>query len=50
MTINSLDTSNYFKGLLILAGREKKITQNEKIHSTFKPHTGGMSIWGGGYK
>ncbi|MGD8926178.1 MAG: HNH endonuclease, partial [Thioalkalispiraceae bacterium] len=23
---------------------------DEKIHSTFKPHTGGMSIWGGGYK
>ena len=30
MTINSLDTSNYFRGLLTLAGREKQITQNEK--------------------
>ncbi len=23
---------------------------DRKIHNTFKPHTGGMSIWGGGYK
>jgi hypothetical protein len=23
---------------------------DEKIHSIFKPHTAGMSIWGGGYK
>ena len=30
MTINPLDTSNYFRGLLILAGREKQITQNER--------------------
>lgn len=30
MTINPLDTSNYFKGLLILAGREKQITQDER--------------------
>ena len=30
MTINPLDTSNYFKGLLILAGREKHITENER--------------------
>lgn len=30
MTINPLDTSNYFRGLLILAGREKHITENER--------------------
>ncbi len=30
MTINPLDTSNYFRGLLMLAGSEKQITQNEK--------------------
>ena len=31
MTINPLDTSNYFRGLLMLAGSEKQITQDEKI-------------------
>ena len=31
MTINPLDCSNYFKGLLILVGRKKTITNNEKV-------------------
>ena len=31
MTVNPLDTSNYFRGLLILACSEKPITNNEKI-------------------
>jgi hypothetical protein len=30
MTINPLDRSNYFKGLLVLVGYEKNITENKK--------------------
>jgi hypothetical protein len=30
MTINPLDRSNYFRGLLVLAGYEKNITENKK--------------------
>jgi hypothetical protein len=31
MIINPLDKSNYFKGLLVLAGKEKEISINEKF-------------------
>jgi hypothetical protein len=31
MTINQIDRSNYFKGLLILIGTNRKITENERI-------------------
>jgi hypothetical protein len=31
MRINPLDTSNYFRGLLVLVSREKQINQREKI-------------------
>jgi hypothetical protein len=31
MTINQIDRSNYFKGLLILIGTNRKITENERL-------------------
>lgn len=30
MTLNLLDRSNYFKGLLLLVGKDKKVTEKEK--------------------
>jgi hypothetical protein len=31
MIINPIDRSNYFKGLLVLAGQDKEITKNKKV-------------------